>query len=152
MLRASEEEKCNSCDSNLECHFCSTNLCDACAVQIEDNQCCRLCSTSIRNDEYLVAHFIDRHHKASLGNITLSKLPTLLKHEYRLGSTFSVVEFVGKDIMGSVTFRSDAQCDAEAILISTDKPVFNEYRILISKNEIDEFLTSIYANVQVKNT
>lgn len=148
MLSAIYEEKCSGCKRDLECHLCTELLCETCAVQVNGKQCCRPCSASIRNDESLVSHFIQWHRKASLGNVALSKPPILVSHEYKIGSTFSVAEFEGEDIIGSITFRSDAQCDADAIFISSEKSVFNEYRILVSKSEIDEFLASVYASVQ----
>jgi hypothetical protein len=148
MLSAIYEEKCSGCKRDIECHLCTEVLCKACAVQVEGEQCCRACSASITNDESLVAYFIEWHSWASLGNVALSKSPTLVTDEYKIGSTFSVAEFEGENVIGSVMFRSDAQCDADALFISSELPVFNEYRILVSKNEIDEFLTSVYANVQ----
>ncbi|MCL6417727.1 hypothetical protein MIB92_18855 [Aestuariirhabdus sp. Z084] len=116
---------------------------------MEEQYCCRPCSASIRNDESLVSFFIEWHRSANLGDVALSKPPTLITHKYKEGSTFSIAEFEGKDMLGSVTFRSDAQCDVDAICISTEKPIFNEYRILVNESEIAKFLDSLYANVQV---
>lgn len=148
MLNSIYEENCSDCKRDLICHLCRDALCESCAVQVGGENCCRPCSVSIRNDESLVSYFVEWHRSAELGNIELSKPPTLLAHKYQKGSTFSVAEFEGEDILGSVTFRSDAQCDADAICISTEKEIFNEYRILVSETELDEFLKSVYANVQ----
>jgi len=117
-------------------------------VQVEGEYCCRSCSASIRNEENLVSYFVDWHCSENIGNVVLSKPPILESHKYQNGSTFSVAEFEGKDILGSITLRSDAQCDVDAICISTEQAAINEYRILVSETEIDDFLKSVYANVQ----
>ncbi|HEY9041537.1 MAG TPA: hypothetical protein VIN66_05105 [Rheinheimera sp.] len=78
----------------------------------------------------------------------LTKSPELLYHQYKKGSTFAVAEFETDNVIGSVTFRSDAQCDADAIAVTSEQPLFTEYRILVNEREIDEFLTSVYASVQ----
>ncbi|MBU2709273.1 hypothetical protein KCM76_24975 [Zooshikella marina] len=127
-------------------------LCEVCAVQVDGEQCCRSCSASIRNDERLVSYFVEWHRTATLGDIALTKSPELVQQKYKKGNTFSVVEFESDNIIGSVTFRSDAQCDAEAVVVSSEQALFIEYRILINEKEIDEFLTSAYASVQGANT
>jgi hypothetical protein len=96
----------------------------------------------------LVSYFVEWHHTESLGGTVLTKIPELLHHQYKKGSTFSVAEFESDNVIGSVTFRSDAQCDADAITVSSEQPLFTEYRILVSEREIDEFLTSVYTSVQ----
>ena len=148
MLNPIYEAKCSNCNRNLECHLCKDSLCESCAVQVEGEYCCRSCSASIRNEENLVSYFVDWHCSENIGNVVLSKPPILESHKYQNGSTFSVAEFEGEDILGSITFRSDAQCDVDAICISTEQTVINEYRILVSETEIDDFLKSVYANVQ----
>lgn len=148
MLSAIYDEKCSNCKSDLECHFCGESACDVCAVQVNGVQCCRPCSASIRNDDGLVCYFVEWHRTAKLGGIALTKFPKLVQHKYKKGSTFSVAEFETENVIGSVTFRSDAQCDADAIVVTTEQTLFTEYRILVSEREIDEFLTSVYASVQ----
>jgi hypothetical protein len=148
MLSAIYEENCSNCRKDFECHLCRNSVCEFCAVQVDGEQCCRPCSVSIRNNEGLVSYFVDWHRKVNLGDISLTKYPELVQHKYKKGSTFSVAEFENNNILGSVTFRSDAQCDADAIVVSTEQPLFNEYRILVSEREIDEFLISVYASVQ----
>jgi hypothetical protein len=118
------------------------------AVQVDGELCCRPCSASIRNDERLVSYFVEWHHKKSLDGVVLTKIPELLHHQYKKDSTFSVAEFESDGVIGSVTFRSDGQYDADAIAVSLEQPLFTEYLILVSEKEIDEFLTTIYANVQ----
>ena len=130
------------------CHLCREPLCEACAVQVDGEQCCRPCSASIRNDERLVSYFVEWHRTENLGGIVLTKSPELLYHQYKKGSTFAVAEFETDNVIGSVTFRSDAQCDADAIAVTSEQPLFTEYRILVNEREIDEFLTSVYASVQ----
>lgn len=148
MLSPIYEKNCSNCNSDLECHLCREPLCELCAVQVDGKQCCRPCSASIRNDESLVSYFVNWHSSANFSDIVLSKSPEMVQHKYKKGSTFSVVEFEAKNIIGSIVFRSDAQCDADAMVVNTEQPFFTEYRILVSEREIDEFLTSLYASVQ----
>jgi hypothetical protein len=105
MLSAIYEENCSDCKSDLECHLCREPLCEVCAVQVDDEQCCRPCSASIRNDETLVSYFVEWHRTENLGDILLTKPPELLHHQYKKGSTFSVAEFESGNVIGSVTFR-----------------------------------------------
>ena len=148
MLSAIYEESCSNCVSDLECKLCRESLCEACAVQVDGEQCCRPCSASIRNDERLVSYFVEWHQTKNLGDIELTKSPKLLEHQFEEGTTFSVAEFESDQVIGSVTFRSDAQCDVEAIGISSEQSLFAEYRVLVNEREIDEFLTSVYASVR----
>ena len=152
MLSHIYEEKCSNCKKDLECHLCRDSLCKLCAVVVEGKACCRPCSASLRNDVNLVSIFIKWHSLNNLGEVKLAKLPTSISHKYQKGHTFSVAEFETKNILGSITYRSDAQCDVDAINTVTGEAVFMEYRILVNENEINEFLQSVYSNVQSQNT
>lgn len=148
MLSPIYEEKCSDCQRNLECQLCKTPLCESCTVIVKRTVCCRPCSVSIRNDKSLVSYFVEWHKSNNLEGVKLLKLPTMVSYQYDEGSTFSVVEFKSKNIIGSVRLRSDAQCDADEMNIITEETIFNEYRILVNNTEINDFLQSVYNTVQ----
>lgn len=142
------ENSCNECGRDLMCHLCRQQLCAGCSIQLNDEYCCRPCSVSLRDDEYLVSYFINWHRNANLGEVRLAQAPELLRDSPQGGTVYSQVEFEVANVIGSVIYRSDAQCDADALVVTTGRPLFISYRILVSEKEIDEFLTSMYAYVQ----
>ncbi len=151
MLSHIYEEKCNNCTKDIKCHLCKDFMCKSCTVMVEDKACCRPCSASLRNDENLVCYFIRWHSLNNFRGVKLTKVPTLILHKHKKGNTFSVVEFQAKNIIGSIIYRSDAQCDVDAINTKTGNAVFIEYRILVNDIEINEFLQSVYHNIQRLN-
>ena len=152
MLSHIYKEKCSNCKKDLECHICRDSLCKLCTVIIKDKTCCRSCSVSLRNDINLIYIFIKWHSLNNLGKVKLVKIPTSISHKYKKGHTFSVAKFETKNIIGSIIYRSDAQCDVDAINTVTGETVFIEYRILVNENEINQFLQSVYSNFQSQST
>ena len=150
MLNSIYPEVCSKCKSDLKCHLCGDLLCSACAVYVKSDICCRPCSVSIRQDEGLVQYFDEWLNDNNLTDIQITKTPKLVKFEN--GTLFSIAEFETEKVTGSVSFRSDGQCDAEAIRTDSEKTIFNKYRILVSRVELNEFLKSIYQCVSREST
>jgi hypothetical protein len=150
MLSSIYPEVCRKCKNDLKCHLCGDLLCSECSVDVKSDICCRPCSVSIREDEGLVQYFDEWHKDNDLADIQFTKSPKMVRFEN--GSLFSIAEFETEKIIGSVSFRSDGQCDTEAIRMDNEQTIFNKYRILVSRLELNEFLNSIYQRVSKEST
>mgnify|MGYP006282971351 CR=1 FL=1 len=145
MISPVYNENCKECKSNTDnafCDLCAEPVCDKCRVVINESQCCRPCSASLRNDFGLLESFLE-WHKNNKG-----KLP----QKYSLFDIVGVpekqscrVEYENSKWIGGITiWPPSGEIEAEAILISNEEIYFNLYRIVDDVEELNEFLNDVY--------
>lgn len=136
-----EKQNCQICLKDSFCELCNDPICSKCAQKQDGKNICLPCSVSIRNNPDLVAFFIEWHNSKLSKDIIIIKKPIVVKLN---NSIASVVEFEHSNIIGSISYRSDGQLDAEAINVKSDEFICNLYHVLATKKDISNYLYGIY--------
>lgn len=142
MIKPVYPENCKSCQKDISCNLCSDFLCKKCSVVVDNVVCCRPCSASIRDDISLLNYFLYWHEHNE------NKIPN--KHEISeiVGSSKKTcwIEFEDSVCIGIIRIWSSGEIEIEVHTIKGDDIYYNLYRIVDNTNEIDEFLSYVYAN------
>jgi hypothetical protein len=144
MISPVYNENCKECKTNTGntfCNLCSDPVCEKCRVVINELNCCRPCSASLRNDLNLLKSFLEWHRNNK------DKLP----QKYSLFDIVGFhekqscrVEYEDSKWIGGVTIWSSGEIEAEAIVVSNENKYFNLYRIVDDVEELNEFLNGVY--------
>jgi len=137
-----QSQNCQNCIKDKKCELCNDLICSNCSCQIEGELVCVPCSVSLRNCSELVEHFIKWHKIKLPQGVKITKEPNIVNIGNE--SVASAVQYEYSNVIGSISYRSDGQLDAEALDINTEKFIYSIYRVLVSKAEISEYLESLY--------
>ena len=129
-----------------QCELCGEGVEPTEIVIVGQTSCCRTCSPSIRSDLSLVDEFVSWHRIADLADFEITKAPN--REEFQAGRFGAVVEFEYLDLLGTIIFRADGQCDSDLFRVSTSEQIRCQYDILVTPDEVREYLWSAYQTIR----
>ena len=145
-MNIASDHPCPECGRDLNCGLCAIDVCERCAISMNNGLYCCECSVQLRNDYGLIEYFSQWHYENTPGSVKFVQAPSEQQTD---DDKWEVqLQFEQPDIIGYVTVHSDGRCEASTMNLNQGGARLYRSAICHSNDELATFLSDVYQSAE----